>query len=99
MKKVVYYNQLFDAYKKLLKEEEQQIFADYYEEDLSMQEIADNISISKSAVGKKIKNIEQKLDTYEQKLKVVEKNQILENLLEEKDLDKIKEKIGILLTK
>lgn len=99
MKKVVYYNQLFDAYKKLLKEEEQQIFADYYEEDLSMQEIADNISISKSAVGKKIKNIEQKLDTYEQKLKMVEKNQILENLLEEKDLDKIKEKISILLTK
>lgn len=99
MKKVVYYNQLFDAYKKLLKEEEQQIFADYYEEDLSMQEIADNITISKSAVGKKIKNIEQKLDTYEQKLKIVEKNQILENLLEEKDLDKIKEKISILLTK
>lgn len=99
MKKVVYYNQLFDAYKKLLKEEEQQIFADYYEEDLSMQEIADNISITKSAVGKKIKNIEQKLDTYEQKLKMVEKNQILENLLEEKDLDKIKEKISILLTK
>lgn len=99
MKKVVYYNQLFDAYKKLLKEEEQQIFADYYEEDLSMQEIADNISISKSAVGKKIKNIEQKLDTYEQKLKMVEKNEILENLLEEKDLDKIKEKISILLTK
>lgn len=83
----------------MLKEEEQQIFADYYEEDLSMQEIADNISISKSAVGKKIKNIEQKLDTYEQKLKMVEKNQILENLLEEKDLDKIKEKISILLTK
>ena len=42
MKNIVHYNKLFDAYKNILKEEEKNIFYDYYEEDLSMQEIAEN---------------------------------------------------------
>lgn len=97
MKNIVHYNKLFDAYKNILKEEEKNIFSDYYEEDLSMQEIAENYNISKSAIGKKINNIETKLDKYEASLNIVKNNQILESLLEEKNIEKIKEKIIIIL--
>ena len=99
MKKLVHYNELFDVYKKLLKEDELEIFTDYYEEDFSMQEIADNIHLSKSAIGKKIKTIESKLDFYEQALEIVKKNKMLEDVLEEKEIKKIKEKISIILEK
>ena len=97
MKDVLKYNKLFDVYKKLLKEDEIKVFSDYYEEDLSMQEIADNYNVSKAAIGKKIKNIEKKLENYEESLNIVENNNILEELLEEKNINKIKEKIGIIL--
>lgn len=97
MKNVLHYNKLFDSYNKLLKDNEIEIFKDYYEEDLSMQEIADNYSISKSAVGKKISNIEKKLDNYENFLKMVKNNDILAELLKENNIDKIKEKIRIIL--
>ena len=97
MKNIVHYNKLFDAYKNILKEDETKIFSDYYEEDLSMQEIAENYDISKSAIGKKINNIESKLDNLENNLNIVKKNEILESLLEYDDIEKIKEKISMIL--
>ena len=47
MKEFVYYNSLFDIYGKLLTEKEQESFRDYYQEDLSLGEIAEikNIAI------------------------------------------------------
>ena len=98
MKDVLKYNKLFDVYKKLLKEDESKIFSDYYEEDLSMQEIADNYEVSKAAIGKKINNVEKKLENYENNLNIVKNNEILEDLLTENDIEKIKEKIGIILS-
>lgn len=97
MKKLEHYTKLFDIYKTVLKEEEKNIFSDYYEEDLSMQEIADNYNVSKSAIGKKIKNIEIKLDTYESLLNVGKNNEKLEKLLLEDDINKIKKEISIIL--
>lgn len=97
MKNIVHYNKLFDAYKNVLKEEEAKIFCEYYEEDLTMQEIAENYNISKSAVGKKINNIENKLDKLEESLNIVKNNEILESLLECDDIDMIKEKISIIV--
>ena len=97
MKNIVHYNKLFDIYKNLLKDDEIEVFSDYYEEDLSMQEIADNFKISKSAIGKKISNIEKKLDNYEENLKIAKNNDELEKLLEENDINKIKEKISIII--
>lgn len=97
MKDVLKYNKLFDVYKKLLKDSEQEIFIDYYEEDLSMQEIADNHGISRSAIGKTISNIEKKLENYEKSLNIVKNNEILESILEENDINKIKDKISIIL--
>ncbi len=69
MNKVLYYNELFSYYKELLTPKEQDVFALYYEENLTMSEIAQLKNISRSAVGFKIKKVETKLENYEQILK------------------------------
>ena len=65
MDKFLYYNNLFSLYQKLLTPKERLIFSLYYEENLSMGEIADIKGISRSAVGKTIKIVATKLDNYE----------------------------------
>ena len=77
MNKVLYYNQLFSYYKELLTVKEQEIFSLYYEENLSMGEIAEIKNISRSAVGYKIKKVEEKLDNYE---KILKKNEIVKKI-------------------
>ena len=62
-----------------------------------MQEIADIKEISKSRVGIIIKNAEKKLDTLENALRIYEKNNKLNNLLEINDINKIKEEIEKLI--
>ena len=68
MDKFLYYNNLFSLYQKLLTPKERLIFSLYYEENLSMGEIADIKGISRSAVGKTIKIVTTKLDNYENTL-------------------------------
>ena len=64
-----YLNSLFDIYAYLLTKTEQETFEDYYMEDLSLQEIADNKNISKSSVGKTLKkNMKQFYIIIKQKL-------------------------------
>lgn len=90
-----YLNSLFDIYKELLTTIEQATFIDYYVEDLSMQEIADNRNISKSSVGKTLKIATEKLEDYEKKLHIYDKNKKIEKALANKDYNLIKEIIGI----
>lgn len=97
MEKFVYYSLLFDLYKALFTEKNQEIFRLYYEENLSMGEIADNLEVSRSYIGNVIKKLEKKLDYYESVFHLKEKNDILAKLLEENDLKSIKEKIKKLL--
>ncbi len=78
----IHYNQLFDIYGNLLNEREKEIFSLFYEEDLSLQEIADLRSVSKSAIGNTITTINNKLDTYEEKLEFLKKINELEILVE-----------------
>ena len=64
---------------------------------MSLQEIADNLNISKSAVGKTLKIVEKKLIEYEQKLELNKKsteiNRILKGNVSQKILDSINELI------
>ena len=82
---------LFDIYKDLLTDREQEIFSYYYEEDLSLMEIATNLDISRSAVSKVVNNVTNKLNDYENKLHIYYKKQDILRLLEQKDYNKIKE--------
>ncbi len=90
----IYLNELFDYYGSLLTLKEQNIFIEHYEEDLSLQEIADNLQVSKSAVGKTLKIVENKLNDYESKLHLKEKkdkiNKLLEKINDKKLIDEIK---------
>ena len=99
MEEFCYYNDLFSIYKSLLTEKECEIFSSYYEDNLSMGEIAENRSISRAAVGNTVKIVEKKLEEYEQKLKIYEKNQKILNLYENCDaidLNYLKEELLIL---
>ena len=68
MEDLVYYNNLYDLYKNLLTDKQQEYFEDYYFNNLSLSEIADNYNISRNAVSKQLSVIKEKLDDYEQKL-------------------------------
>ena len=93
MDKFFYYNNLFSAYQNLLTLKEQNIFSLYYEENLSLGEIAENLHISRSAVGNTVKTVQKKLENYENLLHVQEKNEILKECLEKSTDQNVYEKI------
>ncbi|MBQ9012712.1 MAG: helix-turn-helix domain-containing protein [Bacilli bacterium] len=68
---------LYDYYGELLKEETKKFFEDYYFDNLSLGEIADNNNISRNAIHKHIKSAEEKLVFYEEKLKLYEKDKMI----------------------
>lgn len=92
MKKEIYLTILFDYYEKLLLDKDQEVFKDYYFSNLSLQEIAENNNISRNAVHKRLKKIEEELIHYEEKLKLYEKEQKIMELIKDKNLqNKIKD--------
>lgn len=92
-------NLLLDYYGDLLTNHQKEILEEYLNEDLSMNEIADNYQISKSAVQDLIKRSLVQLQNYEKALKIVEKDKELDVILsdmkkeENKLLDKYIKKI------
>ena len=87
----VYLNDLYDIYNKLLSDKECLVFIDYYQNDLSLSEIADNNKVTRNAIHKTLKNVESKLITYEDKLKLYKKKQEILKLIDKNDISKIKE--------
>lgn len=85
-----YYVNLFDIYKSLLTEKQQNYFIEYYLEDFSLKEISENYSVSRNAVFDQVKKVIVILDEYETKLKIFYKNEKIKEListnLNEKDL-------------
>lgn len=74
-------NELLDRYEALLTEKQLDVMNLYYKEDLSYQEIADDLDISKSAVYDIIKRVTQNLQDYEHKLGLARKQRVLDELL------------------
>ena len=74
---------LLDYYGSLLTEHQYNILDEYFNEDLSMNEIADNYEISKSAVQDLIKRSLLQLNEYENKLKLIDKDKKLRKVLDE----------------
>ncbi len=65
---------LWEIYGKLLTKKQYDVLNDYYNNDLSLSEIAENNNISRQGVRDIIKKGENKLFDYEEKLKIMEKN-------------------------
>ncbi len=74
---------LLDFYGELLTKHQQDILDEYFNEDLSMNEIADNYMISKSAVQDLIKRSLSQLNEYEKTLKLIDRDKKLEGIIEE----------------
>ena len=87
----VYLNELYDLYSKLLSDHERLIFEDYYHNDLSLAEIAENESVTRNAIHKVIKTTESKLIDFEDKLNLYDKKKKLVSLLDNNDIESIKE--------
>lgn len=79
---------LFDYYGELLTIKQQEFFKDYYFDNLTLQEIADNNDISRNAVHKTLNTINAKLEYYEEKLKLYDKALKMQDLV--KDLEENK---------
>ena len=78
-----YYGLLLDYYGDFLTRHQYDILNDYFNEDLSMSEIAENYKVSKSAIQDLIERTVKRLDGYEDKLKLVEKDNKLNELMEQ----------------
>lgn len=86
MKEKVYLTILFDYYEELLSEKDKECFKLYYFDNLSLSEISENLNISRNAIHKRIKKIEDELTDFEEKLKLYEKEQKILNLIKDENL-------------
>lgn len=81
MDKKLYLVNLYDYYGVLLTEKQQQYFENYYFDDLSLGEIAENDNVSRNAVHGQLKNVEERLQFYEKSLHLYENRGKVLNLL------------------
>ena len=82
MEKNVKVSILLDFYGKLLTEKQFKLLDDYYNNDLSLSEVAENENITRQAVRDNLKNGENNLLEYESKLGLMEKTLNQEKVLE-----------------
>ena len=89
----IYLNEIYIYYKELFTDKQQMYFEDYYMNDLSLSEIAENYGISRNAVHNQLKIVEEKILYYEEVLGLKRKKEEINNLLLDKvnqnTLDKI----------
>ena len=94
---------LLEIYGKLLTEKQYQFMSDYYNNDLSLSEIAENESITRQAVMRIIQKSKNKLKEYEQKLQIMKKQEEIKKNIEilkkdiksNKNLDRIENLLSI----
>ena len=84
---------LYDFYNTLFSDKQKLYFEEYYFNNLSLGEISDNYSLSRNDIHKIIKSMVEKLEYYEDKLKLYEKSIELTKIIDVLDKD-TKEKIS-----
>ena len=81
MEKIVKVAELFDIYGPLLNEKQRDVINCYYNEDLSLQEIADNNDKSKQAISDMMTRSVDKLFEFEDELSLLKKQEELKDAL------------------
>lgn len=95
LNELVYLSMLYDFYGELFSDHKKRIFEDYILNDLSLSEIADELSISRQGVHDIVKRCTQELKDYEDKLSLVKRfSSIKDKLSCLKELSKELEKTG-----
>ena len=86
---------LLDIYSNLLTEKQYDFLNDYYNNDLSLSEIAENENITRQAVRDNLKKGENKLFEYEEKLGFMKKTKVQEEQIAKvlSELSKIESKM------
>lgn len=96
MEKNVQISMLCQVYGKLLTDKQFELIDDYYNNDLSLSEIAENNEITRQAVRDIIKKGEKKLLEYEKELKIMEKMLNQEKKIKDivQDLENLKQNLS-----
>ena len=74
---------LYDFYGELLTEKQKQVYELHYQNDLSLSEIGEELSISRQAVRDQLKRTEKILQDYEEKLQLVSRFQAQKKAIRE----------------
>lgn len=77
MEDYIYYGELYDLYQQLLTDKQRSYFEDYYFQNLSLGEMAENYKVSRNAIFKQLRIVTDKLEEYEEKLQLLEKRKKL----------------------
>lgn len=88
---------LFDYYGELLTDSQKNYFIDYYFHNLTLSEIAENNGVSKNAVSKDLKLATSKLEDFNFKLKLIDKDKKITKLIKETGNEELLEKINKIL--
>ena len=96
MEEQILLTNLYDYYKELLTNKQQNYFEEYYFNNLSLSEISENYNVSRNAVHKQLKEISSKLLEYEEKLKLLNKSKKIKKLIENID-EKLKKEVESLI--
>lgn len=97
-------SRLCDAYGALLTEHRRDIIRSYYDDDLSLAEIAENLGITRQAALYSIKQAEKQLSEYESKLKIVENFDKLQQQIDsvlnviDTDIERAKQELRQIIT-
>lgn len=93
MEDIIYYNELYDLYGELLTEKQKEYFENYYFNNLSLSEMAENYDVSRNAIHKQLKIVIDKLEDFECKLHLKCKLAELDNVIKTVGNEELKKKI------
>lgn len=83
LEKLVEIGLLFEQYKMLLTDKQREIVSLYYNEDYSLGEISENLSVSRQGIYDTLKRSEKILNDYEAKLGLVKKSKEREKITQD----------------
>lgn len=85
----LYVNDLLSYYGNFLTEKQLDIMKQYYQLNLSLQEIAENLTISRAAVSDTMKKALQHLENFEKNLQLIDRAKKLTILIEKLEESKL----------
>ena len=83
MAKDLRFSLLLAFYRNLLSDKQVEMLESYYDHDLSLSEISENVGMSRQGVRDTIKRAEQQLSEYEEKLGLIKKTNQLQELYDD----------------
>jgi predicted DNA-binding protein YlxM (UPF0122 family) len=81
LENIIRLNSLYDIYGDLLTDKQKMYFEYYYVKDYSLSEISEILNVSRNAVHMQLKNVIKHLENYEDKLRILEKRELVEKII------------------